>query len=229
MEPFTRRILAHRRLVVGLWVVLTIAGIATAGAATSAMKQKFSVPGREGWEANQAIAHHYGGTGGNEAPLVPVVALPPGRSASEPAVTRQLAQVEQRLERALPGSRVAGYGSTRDPAFVSKDGRTAFAVAYPPPDPDQPVRRQPQGGEEGARGAARRDGRPARPSTSRATTRSPRRAAAGNGPGVLVEALLGGLGALVVLGFVFGSLLALRPAAHGDPGDHDVVPGRPRR
>jgi RND superfamily putative drug exporter len=33
----------------------------------------------------------------------------------------------------------------------------------------------------------------------------------GNGPGVLVEALLGGLGALLVLAFVFGSFLALVP------------------
>ena len=33
----------------------------------------------------------------------------------------------------------------------------------------------------------------------------------GNGPGVLVEALLGGLGALIVLAFVFASFLALVP------------------
>src|SRR6202011_2237728 len=33
----------------------------------------------------------------------------------------------------------------------------------------------------------------------------------GNGPGVLVEALLGGLGALFVLGFVFASFLAIVP------------------
>jgi RND superfamily putative drug exporter len=33
----------------------------------------------------------------------------------------------------------------------------------------------------------------------------------GGGPGVLVEALFGGLGALVVLAFVFGSFLAIVP------------------
>ncbi len=33
----------------------------------------------------------------------------------------------------------------------------------------------------------------------------------GNGPGVLLEAMLGGLGALLVLAFVFGSFLALVP------------------
>jgi len=81
MTSFTRWVLAHRRLVVGFWVVITIVGAATSGAATKAMNQKFSVPGREGWDTNQAIAKQYGGTGGNGAPLVPVVTLPAaGRS-----------------------------------------------------------------------------------------------------------------------------------------------------
>ena len=38
-----------------------------------------------------------------------------------------------------------------------------------------------------------------------------RQTGGGDGPGVLVEALLGGLGALLVLAFVFGSLLAFVP------------------
>ena len=33
--------------------------------------------------------------------------------------------------------RVAGYASTGNSAFLSKDGRTTFIVAYPPPDPNQ--------------------------------------------------------------------------------------------
>jgi len=86
MTSFTRWVLAHRRLVVGFWVVITIVGAATSGAATKAMNQKFSVPGREGWDTNQAIAKQYRGTGGNGAPLVPVVTLPAGRTVADPAV-----------------------------------------------------------------------------------------------------------------------------------------------
>ena len=47
----------------------------------------------------------------------------------------------------------------------------------------------------------------------------------GSGPGVLLEAMLGGLGALVVLAFVFASLLRVRPDPDGDRLDHDDVPG----
>src|SRR3954468_2675946 len=108
MTSLTRWILAHRRLVVAFWLVLPIVGIGTAGAASKAMDQKFSVPGREGWETNQDIARHYGGTGGTGAPLVPVVSLPAGRAAADPEVRAKLRKGEHRLAEALPGSRIAG-------------------------------------------------------------------------------------------------------------------------
>src|SRR5437879_1403413 len=66
----TRAVLAHKRLVVCFWVVLTLVGMASAGSATKALKQKFSVPGKEGWVTNQQIAHDFRGTGGNSAPLL---------------------------------------------------------------------------------------------------------------------------------------------------------------
>src|SRR4051794_26245757 len=98
MTKLTRWVLAHRKLVAGFWVVVTLIGISTAGAGTDAMKQKFSVPGREGWETNQEIAKNYRGTGGNGAPLVPVVTLPAGKAASDASVRAQLRGVEQRVE-----------------------------------------------------------------------------------------------------------------------------------
>src|SRR3954452_10497518 len=210
MTHLTRWVLAHRRIVVGFWVLVTFIGIATSGAATKAMDQKFSVPGREGWETNQQIEHTYGGTGGNGAPLVPVVTLPKGTTASDPAVRRGLRAVEQKITRALPGTRTAGYGSTGANAFVSQDGRTAFLVAYPPPDPDQPFGDNPKA-EKKARAAlqgATVGGAHVHLSGFDALQDQ---TGGGDGPGVLVEALLGGLGALIVLGFVFGSLLAFVP------------------
>jgi len=138
MAPLTRWVLAHKRIVVLFWVAVTLVGVGSAGSATKALKQKFSVPGKEGWVTNQQIARDFHGTGGNSAPLLPVVTLAAGQSLGSPAVRADLRAVEARLERSLPGSRVASYVTTGNSAFVSKDGRTAFAVAFPPPDPDQP-------------------------------------------------------------------------------------------
>ncbi len=210
MTSLTRWVLAHRKLVVACWILLTIVGIAAAGPATRAMNQKFSVPGREGWEANVQIQRLYHGTGGNAAPLLPVVALPAGASASQPAVRAQLRGVEERLRAALPGARVTGYGTTGSPAFVSRDGRTAFALAFPRPDPNQPFGDNPKA-ERAARAALR--GVTVAGAPVHLTGYDALQAQSGNsnGPGVLLEALLGGLGALVVLGFVFGSLLAFVP------------------
>ena len=56
LTRLTRMILAHKRIVVVFWVVLTLIGGASAGSATKALKQKFSVPGKEGWVTNQQIA-----------------------------------------------------------------------------------------------------------------------------------------------------------------------------
>jgi RND superfamily putative drug exporter len=138
MSAITRSILAHKRIVVSLWIVLTIAAMASAGAASTALKQKFSVPGREGWITNVEIARAFHGTGGNSAPPGAVVTLPPGQTAGSPAARTGLAEVERRLARILPGSRLAGWASTASPAFVAGGGRTTFIVAYPPADPSQP-------------------------------------------------------------------------------------------
>ena len=76
MASLTRWVLAHKRIVVAFWVVLTLVGIASAGSSTKALKQKFSVPGKEGWVTNEQIAHDFHNTGGDTSPLVPVVTLP---------------------------------------------------------------------------------------------------------------------------------------------------------
>src|SRR4051794_3198297 len=113
ISRITSWVLAHKRLVIGFWIVLTIVGGATSGAASKAMNQKFSVPGKEGWEANKEIQRKFHGTGGNSSPLVPVVTLK-GDAASARA---DLAGLERKVRATLPGARVAGYGSTGDRAF----------------------------------------------------------------------------------------------------------------
>src|SRR5919109_1230431 len=122
MSSLTRWVLAHKRTVVVTWIVLTIAGVMAAGPATDALEPEFSVPDKEGWETNVAIAERYRGTGGDTAPLLPVVTLPEGRSVDSPAVRADLERIDARLEKALPNSRIASYASSGDETFVSDDG-----------------------------------------------------------------------------------------------------------
>src|SRR5215218_2254972 len=182
-----------------------------AGPATDALDPEFSVPNKEGWETNVDIEQHYRGTGGNTSPLVPVVTLPKGTRADSPAVKRDLAQLDKRLERALPGSRLASYASTGDKAFISDDGRTTFALVYPQPDPDSAFGENPRA-EKAASAALEGTtvaGRPVHLTGFDALFEDS--GADSDGPGLLLEAMLGGLGALAVLAFVFASFLAIIP------------------
>ena len=210
MRSLTRWVLAHKRIVVITWIVLTVAGIAAAGPATDALEPEFSVPNKEGWETNQVIAAQYGGTGGDTAPLVPVVTLPEGESVDSPNVKADLARVDEDLKQALPGSRVASYASTGDRAFVSDDGRTTFALVYPQPDPDSAFGENPKAEEDASAAleGATVGGQPVHLTGFDALADD---SGGDEGPGVLLEALLGGFGALVVLTFVFASFLAIVP------------------
>jgi RND superfamily putative drug exporter len=210
MASLTRWVLAHKRTVVIFWVALTLVGMASSSTASKALKQKFSVPGKEGWVTNQRIVRGFHGTGGNGAPLLPVVTLPAGRSVSSATVRAELRALEARLEHTLPGSRIAGYASTGNSAFVSKDGHTTFIVAYPPPDPTQAFENNPKAAEKASAALAGMTvaGAPVHLTGFDALSVQ---SGGGSGPGVLVEALLGGFGALLVLAFVFASFLAIVP------------------
>jgi RND superfamily putative drug exporter len=211
MTSLTRWVLAHKRTVVLAWVFLTIAGVMAAGPATDALDPEFSVPNKEGWETNVEIAKHYNGTGGNTSPLLPVVTLPEGTRADSPEVRAELAQLDRKLRQALPGARIASYASTGDDTFISKDGRTTFAVAYPTPDPDSAFGENPKA--EKAASAALKGatvaGQPVHLTGFDALFEDS--GADSDGPGLLLEAVLGGLGALAVLTFVFASFLAIVP------------------
>jgi len=210
MTPnLTQFVLRHRRLVVAFWLIVALAGFVSAGRATSAFSDEYSVPGKEGYETNAAIARTFG-NGGDGAPLVPVVALPAGVDADSPQVKAGLADVARRIRQAVPHARVASYASTGDRAFVSRDGRTTFLLAYAPPNP----------GSFGQNPAAERAARLALHGATVAgapvhlsglEALSAASGEGGGGTGLLAESLLGGLGALAVLAFVFASLMAFVP------------------
>jgi putative drug exporter of the RND superfamily len=211
MSSLTRWVLAHKRTVVLGWIVLTIAGIAASGPASDALDPEFSVPNKEGWETNRTIEQRYGGTGGNTSPLIPVVTLPEGKSVDSPAVRSELARIDKQLNDALPGSRVASYASTGDQTFVSEDGRTTFAVVYPRPDPNSVFGENPQAEKKASAILAHTTvaGQPVHLTGFDALFEDS--GADSDGPGLLLEAVLGGLGALAVLTFVFASFLAIIP------------------
>jgi putative drug exporter of the RND superfamily len=208
MTSLTRFVLRHRLAVAVFWLAVTLVGIATAGRATSAFSDQYSVPGREGYQTNTTIRDLFG-TGGDSAPLVAVVSLPRGASVSSPAVRRGLAGVGRRVAEAVPGVRIASYASTGDRAFVSRDGRTTFVLAYPRPTPGS-FGQSPRAAR--AASAALRGvtvaGRPVRLTGLDALSASTGQK---GGLGLLAEGVLGGIGALIVLAFVFASLMAFVP------------------
>jgi putative drug exporter of the RND superfamily len=210
VASLTRWVLAHKKTVVISWILLTVAGIMAAGPASKALNQKFSVPNKEGWETNEAIAAKYNGTGGDTSPLLPVVTLPQGKSIDSPQVKQGLTKLDDSLAKALPGSRVASYASTGNKAFVSDDGRTTFAIVYPKPDPDSAFGDNPHAADDVKKAVAGTTvaGAPVHVTGFDALQDS---TGGGDGPGVLLEAVIGGVGALIVLAFVFASFLAIVP------------------
>lgn len=210
ITTLTRWVLSHKRLVAGLWLTITLAAFAAIGPAGKALSQQFPVPGREGFDTNQQITKIFG-SGGDSAPLVPVVKLPQGTTVDSPGVNRQLDAALAKVKAALPGSRVTSYASTHDRAFVSKDGRTTFALVYIPGkggvNPGQAEALDAQAAVAGVKVA----GSPVEVTGLDALRADSRGGEAGASTGVLVETLAAGLGALLVLAFVFASAMAVVP------------------
>jgi putative drug exporter of the RND superfamily len=211
VSSLTRWVLGHKRTVVVFWLVLTFAGIAAAGPASDALEGEFSVPDKEGWETNVAIAERYGADSNGTAPLLPVVTLPEGQTVDAPGVRADLQRLDARLNEAMPEARVASYASTGDETFVSEDGRTTYALVYPPPDPDSTFGENPRAEMAYSRAVdgATVAGAPVHLTGFDALVEDG--GADSEGPGVFLEAVIGGAGALAVLIFVFASLLAFVP------------------
>jgi RND superfamily putative drug exporter len=213
MAALTRWVLAHKKTVVVSWIVLTIAGVMAAGPASEALDQDFSVPGKEGWETNEEINERYAGTAADSAPLVPVVTLPEGQTVDSPEARAQLAEIDRRIQKALPNgaARVASYASTGDDAFVSDDRRTTFAIVHWRAETtgfesDTATQDKVKDAVEGVSVAGAPVSLTGYDLLGEGEEES-------EGPGVLLEVLIGSVGALAVLAFVFASLLAFVPLA----------------
>ena len=197
-------VLAHRRWVLGFWLVMLLMGGAAAGAVSNRLSVDFSLPGQPGYETSVKILSIYH-NGGDNPPSVAVVTVPPGQSirADQAGIEAAFAG----LRRAEPALRVVDYGVTHDSAFVTANGRSTFALLFEPPAKSF--------GADHVANAAQSYLQKALPGTDVGLTGLDQLAAGSSskGPGVLTETLLGGAGALAVLAFVFASFMALVPLA----------------
>jgi RND superfamily putative drug exporter len=193
-------VLRRRRAIVLLWIGLTLVGAYSASAVSKRWLEQFSIPGYSAYEANQRTLKTFG-TGEN-APLVAVF-----HSNGDVTKVTGIRRAISAAAKQNPGSRVSSFFSTGSDAYVSRDRHTTFAELYPP-------------GNQGFNGTvkigeARAALTQATPAgvTSYLTGRDALQEAAsgGNtgGPSVFTEALIGGLGAIVILLFVFGTLPAV--------------------
>jgi RND superfamily putative drug exporter len=195
--------LAHRRLVVALWLLLIPAGIYGASHVSKRLKADFSLPGQPGYETAKKITHLYG-NGGDAHPTIVLVTLPPGQTVRHDGA--ELGRAFAVARSAVPRDRIVDYAATRDPRFILGGGHSTFALlftaagkgfggaAIPGTFEDALSRALPHGTQIGFTGVDHLAG-----------------GGSSRGPGVFVETLIGAAGALAVLAFVFASMLALLP------------------
>ncbi|MFC1416126.1 MMPL family transporter [Streptacidiphilus cavernicola] len=210
MNTLSEFVIARRRWVAALWLVALVCGIAATGGINKHLSNEFSLPGQPGFKANQQIVAQYG-NGASVAPLVPVVTLPPGTTVDDPAAKAALTRGFDSVA-TIKGVRVASYANTGDRHFVSADGRTSYGLVFRPPFATNGFNDNDIAAQSATTVADLKAALPAG-SVVQLTGMDPLATAGttSSGSGVLTEALLSGLGALAVLLFVFGSLLALLP------------------
>jgi putative drug exporter of the RND superfamily len=199
MTRLTRFVLRHRRWVVASWLAMLVIGGIAARSVGGRLDYAFALPGQPGYEASMKILQSYRTTS-QQGPVLLVLSAPAGQALPQAEADRTFTAVA----RDVPRIRVVGRAQTGDGVFRTRDGRTEFAFAFlPPPTADQtdlaPLRTAlladaPQGT------TARVSGLPAL-----------RAGGSDSGPGVFAETVIGGIGALAVLAFVFASVLALVP------------------
>ena len=198
MKRLTDLVLRHRLLVALAWLVVAVAGGATAPTTVDRLSFDFALPGQAAYETNQQIIDDFGGGGLND-PLLLVVK---GGGAAERAD-----QVADAARRAVPGTRTVAPGDAGADVLAVSD-QDAVVVAYPPvaPGPEPYVSATPRLQQVAERASSQG-------SEVTLTGFSVLAEGGGSDRGILFEVLLGALGALVVLALVFGSLLAGLPCS----------------
>jgi putative drug exporter of the RND superfamily len=199
LAPLAHFVHRHRKLVVGVWAALTLFGAFGAQQVSKRWFESFSIPGYSAYETNQKTLKVFGT--GEQAPQVAVF-----HSSGDVTKEKGIAAAIRKAQAANRGSRVSSYFSTGSDAYVSRDRHTTFAEIYP-------------AGTPGFSSTAYLDEtRAALESatppgvTVELTGRDPLQIASEGGtggPSVVTEAFVAGIGALIILLFVFGTIPAI--------------------
>ena len=201
MERLAYYVVHHRRLVIGVWILLTAFGGFSAGQVADRWLEDFSIPGASGYEANQRAVAELG-----NGELYPyVIAL---RADEDVTQIRGVEETIEKTAAASAGSRVSSFFNTGDDVYVSDDRKVTFANIYAAgsfsfegvdidPTKEALAAALPPGVEGYVTGV---DALYAEASETTDETEP---------PSVLVEATIGGIGALVILLFTFGTLPAI--------------------
>ena len=201
MERLAHYVVHHRRIVIGVWIVLTAFGGFSSVQVADRWLEDFSIPGASGYEANQRAVAKLGN--GELFPFVIVL-------RADEDVTK-VAGVEAAIEKtaaANPGSRVSSFFNTGDDVYVSDDRKVTFANIYAPGQfTINPVDVDPAKKALAAAVPAGVDGYVT--GIDSLVGESSEGTDGGEPPSVLAEALIGGVGALVILLFTFGTLPAI--------------------
>ncbi|MBA3365978.1 MAG: MMPL family transporter [Actinobacteria bacterium] len=201
MGRLARLAVHHRLVVIGTWLLLTVVGGYAAGQLADRWLEDFSIPGADGYEANQRAVQELGN--GELFPFV-LVLRAKGDVTKVPGVEEAI----EKTAAANPDSRVSSFFNTGDDVYVSDDRTVMFANVYAAGEVGiegidvGPTERAleaalPPGVEGYVSGI---DGLNAESSEGEGGSEP---------PSVLVEALIGGVGALVILLFTFGTLPAI--------------------
>jgi putative drug exporter of the RND superfamily len=204
MPALTRFVLRHKLVITLAWLAVVAAGVMTIGGTTHRMTNTFAMPG-QAFRVDSQIAREYG-NGGSQTPYIAVLTAPPGRRA-DGAVS---GQVFGALHRAAPDARIADYATTGNRAFVTRNGGSTFALVFTAgsfgfggPDLGPAIQHAltvaaPPGWKTGVTGEQLLEN-----------------GAQTSGTSLIVESMIGSIGALVILAVVFASFLALLPLLIG--------------
>ncbi len=199
-----RFVLAHRRLVIVGWLVVLAAGAAGASHVSGRLQLDFSLPGQPGYETAQKIVRTYG-NGGIIPPAIAVVTVPAGQTVR--GEQARIAAAFQRVRASMPYVRVVDFASTGDTRLIASNGRTTYAFLFTPLERTFTAPKIPQQAERVLAATLPMDTQTSMTGLLQLSSSEESK----GGPGVFLETVIGGLGALAVLAFVFASLLAFVP------------------
>jgi RND superfamily putative drug exporter len=182
------------------WLILMLAGFATMGSTTKRLSTEFKLPGQPSFIADTKIAAIYH-QGVGSVPVVVAVTASPGTTVSNAEANTILTAAAA----SVPHTRMADAYNTGDAALTTSDGRTTFGLIFTPASKgfgnsdtstitDAAQRAAPAGYSTGVTGLAQLE-----------------TGGSQKGTGVLTETLIGGIGSLAVLAFVFASFIAIVP------------------